>query len=152
LDDPDPAYQRPGLLDVGREASPTPAPEVVDGLPQLGSRAAVFFVRSAQLAPFGRALETTPRLRDPVRPLIVVTGPVPPDVVVQDARVVGGWPTAWTLVRPADPFVADLRLDNEIYFGVRILPLSKYIQRPKERAMTSMPADRPQTIQVKGMT
>lgn len=43
LDDPDPAWQRPGLLDVGE--LPAPAPTVVPGVPAPGRPAVVFFVR-----------------------------------------------------------------------------------------------------------
>jgi hypothetical protein len=43
LDDLDPAYQRPGLLDLG--ALPRPAPPVTGDVPAPGSEAVVFFVR-----------------------------------------------------------------------------------------------------------
>lgn len=57
LDDPDPARQRPGLVDLG--ALPAPAPEVVDGIPSLGRRAVVFFERPAGLDGLCRALATS---------------------------------------------------------------------------------------------
>lgn len=60
LDDPDPARQRPGLLDaVGR---PTPAPPVGPGWPGPGRRAVVFFVRPAFAAPLCQAIRDTPSL------------------------------------------------------------------------------------------
>jgi len=43
LDDPDPAYQRPGVLDIG--GLPIDAPSLTDDLPTLGRLAVVFFVR-----------------------------------------------------------------------------------------------------------
>lgn len=55
LDDPDPAYQRPGILDLGD--LPVPAPAVADGVPSLGRPAVVFFVRSADGARLCQALE-----------------------------------------------------------------------------------------------
>ncbi|HSH62115.1 MAG TPA: hypothetical protein VK988_21195, partial [Acidimicrobiales bacterium] len=46
LDDADPAYQRPGILDLG--ALPEPAAMVSPGIPAPGRPAVVFFVRPAQ--------------------------------------------------------------------------------------------------------
>lgn len=43
LDDPDPAYQRPGLLDLGE--LPLPAPPLTEVVPRQGHEAVVFFVR-----------------------------------------------------------------------------------------------------------
>lgn len=57
LDDPDPARQRPGFVDLG--TLPVPAPEVVDGIPAIGRRAVVFFERPAGLARLCRALEAS---------------------------------------------------------------------------------------------
>ena len=48
LDDPDPAYQRPGFLDAGD--LPRPAPALPDGLPRAGRRAVVFFAPADRLA------------------------------------------------------------------------------------------------------
>jgi len=49
LDDPDPARQRPGFLDVVDR--PTAAPQVAPGVPAPGRRAVVFFVRPGLSAP-----------------------------------------------------------------------------------------------------
>lgn len=57
LDDPDPARQRPGLVDLG--ALPVPAPEVFDGIPAPGRRAVVFFERPGGLERLCRALRTS---------------------------------------------------------------------------------------------
>ena len=54
LDDPDPARQRPGLLDLG--ALPSPSPQVVAGVPAAGRRAVVFFERPERLERLCRAL------------------------------------------------------------------------------------------------
>jgi hypothetical protein len=54
LDDPDPARQRPGVVDTG--ALPAPAPELVDGIPTTGRRAVVFFERPGGLERLCRAL------------------------------------------------------------------------------------------------
>lgn len=47
LDDPDPAFQRPGILDLG--ALPEPAPPAASALPTPGRKTVIFFVRPAQL-------------------------------------------------------------------------------------------------------
>ncbi|MGH2684576.1 MAG: hypothetical protein ACRDJP_03810 [Actinomycetota bacterium] len=57
LDDPDPARQRPGLLDV--DALPLPAPEVAPGIPAPGRRAVVFFERPDRVAALCRSLGRT---------------------------------------------------------------------------------------------
>jgi hypothetical protein len=72
LDDPDPAYQRPGLLDLG--ALPRPAPPVTGGVPAPGSEAVVFFVRPDGLHPLcdaaaGADFDGEPDL------VVVVVGP-----------------------------------------------------------------------------
>lgn len=54
LDDPDPAHQRPGFLDLGE--LPVPAPPITEGIPAPGLEAVVFFVRPAGLAPLCEAL------------------------------------------------------------------------------------------------
>lgn len=61
LDDPNQAFQRPGLLDVG----PLPAhpPAVTPSVPRAGHRAVVFFTRARGLAPLERALAGAADLR-----------------------------------------------------------------------------------------
>jgi hypothetical protein len=54
LDDPDPARQRPGLLDVGE--LPKPAPPVTEDIPVAGRPAVVFFARPSELEPLCGAL------------------------------------------------------------------------------------------------
>lgn len=54
LDDPDPARQRPGLLDTG--SLPERAPLLRANLPMLGQRAVVIFVRSQDLGPLCKSL------------------------------------------------------------------------------------------------
>lgn len=44
LDDPDPAWQRPGFLDAGE--LPAPAPRVATDVPPAGRQTVVFFVRA----------------------------------------------------------------------------------------------------------
>ncbi len=62
LDDADPAYQRPGILDIGQ--LPDPAAMVTPGIPAPGRPAVVFFVRSAQLGGLCDALSRTDLQRD----------------------------------------------------------------------------------------
>ena len=47
LDDPDPAWQRPGFLDAGD--LPAPAPRVAPGVPAPGRPTVVFFERAGRL-------------------------------------------------------------------------------------------------------
>jgi hypothetical protein len=54
LDDPDPAYQRPGILDLG--ALPAPAPAVTGDIPRHGRPAVVFFDRPSLLPGLCQAL------------------------------------------------------------------------------------------------
>ncbi|MGI9120003.1 MAG: hypothetical protein ACR2G7_07780 [Acidimicrobiales bacterium] len=75
LDDPDPAYQRPGILDLG--ALPVRAPRVTAEVPAPGRAAVVFFVRPAQLAALCRALDRAPLHGDPGL-VVVVAGPTAP--------------------------------------------------------------------------
>ncbi|HEV2068660.1 MAG TPA: hypothetical protein VGR26_02575 [Acidimicrobiales bacterium] len=129
LDDPDPAHQRPGILDLG--ALPVPAPPVSDGIPTRGREAVVFFVRPAGLPALCGAL-ADPDLAGEPDLIVVVAGPVAPcaaDVaVVADppGRVAeayglrppadGGAPVGYVVVddagriryRTLDPEVADL--------------------------------------------
>lgn len=57
LDDPDPAYQRPGILDLG--ALPVPAPTVAGDIPRHGRPAVVFFERPSLLPGLCQALPGT---------------------------------------------------------------------------------------------
>lgn len=54
LDDPDPAWQRPGFLDAGE--LPAPAPNVAPNVPATTRPAVVFFVRADGLEKLCRAL------------------------------------------------------------------------------------------------
>lgn len=58
FDDPDPARQRPGILDLGD--LPSPSPEIVAGIPATGRRAVVFFERTAGLEGLCEALRENP--------------------------------------------------------------------------------------------
>jgi hypothetical protein len=89
LDDPDPAYQRPGLLDLG--ALPRPAPPVTGGVPAPGSEAVVSFVRPDGLQPLcdaaaGADFDGEPDL------VVVVVGPA--------GSCAGGYPALMTAVDP----------------------------------------------------
>ncbi|MBJ7609299.1 MAG: hypothetical protein JF887_07690 [Candidatus Dormibacteraeota bacterium] len=72
LDDPNPAYQRPGFLDVS--GPPYPAAPLGAGLPADGSRSVIFFTRPSLEASLVAALETDPGLRAAARLVIVVCG------------------------------------------------------------------------------
>lgn len=101
LDDPDPAHQRPGLLDL--DELPVPAPPVSDGVPTPGREAVVFFVRPAQLPALCGALADADLASQPDL-VVVVAGPVAPcaaDVAVladRGGRLAG----AYGLRPPAD--------------------------------------------------
>lgn len=129
LDDPDPAYQRPGLLDLGE--LPVPAPLLTDGVPTPGREAVVFLVRPGGLPALCGALADADLAGQPDL-VVVVAGPVArcaPDVdVVADpqARLAeaygmrtpadGGAPVGYAVVdeagriryRTLDPEVDDL--------------------------------------------
>ena len=68
LDDPDQAYQRPGILDL---AVPEPAPAVTDNIPRPGRPAVVFFDRPRMLAALCEALPATGLAAD--ADLVIVT-------------------------------------------------------------------------------
>jgi len=72
LDDPDPARQRPGLLDLG--ALPSPAPRVSAEVPTPGRAALVLFERPDRLA---RLCEAIGRHRFADSALVVVVAPGP---------------------------------------------------------------------------
>jgi hypothetical protein len=71
LDDPDPAWQRPGFLDAG--SLPEPAPRLTDGLPRSGRRAVAFFVRPEGVDSLCRSLARH-RLAERADLVIVVSG------------------------------------------------------------------------------
>jgi hypothetical protein len=71
LDDPDPAWQRPGFLDAG--SLPEPAPTLTDGLPRPGRRAVAFFVRPDGVERLCRSLSGH-RLAERADLVIVVSG------------------------------------------------------------------------------
>lgn len=68
LDDSDPAFQRPGFLDVGN--LPQPAPPIAD-ISYLGHRTVVFFERNDRVAALCRALGSE-TFEDDVQLVIVV--------------------------------------------------------------------------------
>lgn len=87
LDDPDPAYQRPGLLDLGE--LPVAAPLVTGDVPVRGEGTVVFFVRPGHVGPLCEALTGT-ALDDAPDVVVVVAGPTAPcsadATVVPDAE------------------------------------------------------------------
>ena len=101
LDDPDPAQQRPGLVDLG--ALPVPAPPVSDGVPTGGREAVVFFVRPAGLQALCEAVPDADLEGEP-DVAVVVAGPVAPCAagvaVVADPQ--GHLAQAYGLRVPAD--------------------------------------------------
>ncbi len=101
LDDPDPAHQRPGLLDLGE--LPVPAPPVTDGIPAPGREAVVFFVRPAGLEVLCEALADADLDGEP-QLVVVVAGTGAPCAagvaVVSDPR--GRLADAYGLRPPAD--------------------------------------------------
>lgn len=126
LDDPDPAYQRPGFLDLG--PLPEPAPEVRPGLPAPGRPAVVFFVRETGARELCRAVAGADLARH-ADVAVVVAGDAPVCdglAVVSDAGRLarafglrqpddGGAPVGYAMVdeqgriryRTLDPTVAD---------------------------------------------
>ncbi len=128
LDDPDPAWQRPGFLDAGE--LPVPAPQVAPAVPAPGRPTVVIFERAGRLAELCRALATTPLPRDAATAVVVhspsggcdAVGTVVVDVdgAVADAYGLrrprgGGPPVGYAVVdtagairyRTLDPTVAD---------------------------------------------
>lgn len=97
LDDPDPARQRPGLLDLG--VLPIPSPEIVTGVPAPGRRAVVFFERPGGLDGLCRALREDPL---PAEVDVVV-------VVSADAGACTGGPVR--VVDPTATYARRLGLD-----------------------------------------
>jgi hypothetical protein len=71
LDDPDPAWQRPGFLDAG--SLPQSAPRLSEDLPRPGRPAVAFFVRPDGLGDLCRSLARH-RLRESVDLVIVASG------------------------------------------------------------------------------
>ena len=70
-DDPDPARQRPGVLDLG--GLPVMAPQVAAGVPAPGRRAVVFFVRAEGVMPLCQELARRPLAVD-VDVIVVASG------------------------------------------------------------------------------
>ena len=100
LDDPDPAYQRPGILDLG--TLPVPAPAVTGDIPRHGRSAVVFFDRPGLLPGLCQALAGTGLAAS--ADLVIVTpaeragcGTVP---VVEDSD--GGLAGAYGMRAPSD--------------------------------------------------
>jgi len=73
-DDPDPARQRPGLLDLG--SLPAPAPPVA-GLPRPGRRAVVFFVEEAEASALCANLARRSSISGSADVAVVVAGDPP---------------------------------------------------------------------------
>lgn len=73
LDDPDPAWQRPGFLDAGD--LPVPAPQVTPAVPSPGRPTVIIFERAGRLPELCRALATTPLPRDAATAVVVVDSP-----------------------------------------------------------------------------
>ena len=69
LDDPDQAYQRPGILDLA--VLPEPAPAVTDNIPRPGRPAVVFFDRPGMLAALCETLPATGLAAD--ADLVIIT-------------------------------------------------------------------------------
>lgn len=84
-DDPDPARQRPGILDLGE--LPVPAPRLAPGVPAQGMPTVVFFAAPRHLAALCAALHRPPARLGEAQ-LVVVTppgrGPCAPGVTVLD--------------------------------------------------------------------
>jgi len=129
LDDPDPAWQRPGFLDAGD--LPAPAPRVTPAVPAAGRPTVVFFERPNHLAQLCRALAASP-LAQRAATAVVVAGPgsgrcdaatatvSDPDGTVAEAYSMptprdGGPPVGYAIIdrtgtiryRTLDPAVAD---------------------------------------------
>ncbi len=92
-DDPDPAYQRPGVLDLA--ALPAPAPAVTPRVPGPGRAAVVFFERPDSLAVLCGVLPGT-GLAGEAELVVVASGPVTecgavPVVVDPAGRIAQGY-------------------------------------------------------------
>jgi hypothetical protein len=72
LDDPDPAQQRPGILDLG--LLPEPASAVSESIPRLGRPAVVFFGRPDMVDALCRALPNTGLSGDADLVIVLPTG------------------------------------------------------------------------------
>jgi hypothetical protein len=99
LDDPDPAWQRPGFLDAGPLTQP--APRVTEDVPRPGRPAVVFFVRPEGVAELCHSLATHP-LRQSAEVVMVVsgTGRCPGVTTLEDPS--GALARAYGLRDPAD--------------------------------------------------
>ena len=84
LDDPDPARQRPGLLDLG--VLPSPAPRVSAEVPTPGRAALVLFERPDRLA---RLCEAIGRHRFTDGAVVVVVAPGPGGACAPGVAVIG---------------------------------------------------------------
>ncbi|MEO8190075.1 MAG: hypothetical protein ABI682_07010 [Acidobacteriota bacterium] len=103
LDDPDLAFQRPGFLDA--HGPPFPAPPVAPGLPKLGERFILFFVREEQATALHDALMNRTHPFDTVSMAIAFVGPKPghQDVVAPFLDDAGGEIAAsYRMRRPRD--------------------------------------------------
>ncbi|MFN2504927.1 MAG: hypothetical protein ABR540_12020 [Acidimicrobiales bacterium] len=79
LDDPDPAWQRPGFLDAGD--LPVPAPPVAPGIPGRARPTVVFFERTERLSELCRALVQNPLQREATAVVVNVNGREAPSCV-----------------------------------------------------------------------
>ena len=103
LDDPDPAWQRPGFLDAGD--LPVAAPPVAPGLPAPGRPTVVFFERTGRLPQLCRALAESGLPEKVTATAVVVDGAGTlscpgVDAVVNDPD--GRLPAAYGMRRPRD--------------------------------------------------
>ena len=99
LDDPDPAWQRPGFLDAG--ALPVPAPRLSGELPRPGRRAVAFFARPDGVARLCRALAGGD-LAERADLAIVVSGPGRCGGVATVEDASGSLARAYGMRRPRD--------------------------------------------------
>ncbi len=83
LDDPDPAWQRPGFLDAGE--LPIPAPRLAPDILEPGRPTVVFFERAGRLAALCSALASAALGQGVATAVVVAGGPHDPVVEEQPA-------------------------------------------------------------------
>ena len=137
LDDPDPAFQRPGFIDVG--GLPEPAPELRDDIALTGMPTVVLFERADRAARLCRALDDHTFARDARAVVVTPTEPTEEgcadQTVIVDATLAdefglrrpreGGPPVGYAVVdrdgriryRTLDPAVATLLDEIDTIIG-----------------------------------